>query len=128
MSTTQRVWIGRTLSALAALLLLFSAVMKLVGGEEVAAGFADLELSDSLRVPIGILELACAVVYLLPVTSVLGAVLLTGYLGGAILTHLRVGDPIVLPLVLGGVVWLGLYLREERLWPLLPLRKDRTTS
>ena len=119
----RRIWIGIVVSTLSGLVFVFSGGMKLVGGEEVAAGFEHLELRESLRLPIGILELACTVVYLVPATAGLGAVLLTGYLGGAILAHLRVGDPIVLPLVLGGLVWLGLYLREERLWPLLPLRK-----
>jgi hypothetical protein len=72
--------------------------------------------------PLAILELTCVIVYLVPPTSVLGAVLLTGYLGGAICTHWRVGDMFVVHIVLGLVIWLGIYLREPRLKALLPLR------
>jgi len=77
-----------------------------------------------MLVPLSILEFACAVVYLIPATSVLGAILLTGYLGGAICTHWRVGDPFVIQAVLGLFVWLGIYLREERLKALLPVRRS----
>ena len=116
------VWAGRVISGLAALVFAFSALMKFVGGPQLAEGMAHLQLPMHLVRPIGALELLCVVVYLVPQTAVLGAVLLTGYLGGAILTHLRVGDPFVVQVVLGGVVWFGLYLREPRLWALLPWR------
>jgi hypothetical protein len=116
---------GGVVSGLAAATLVFSAAMKLAGGEQVVAGMAHLGLPDHLIVPIAVLELACVALYLVPATSVLGAVLLTGYLGGAILAHLRVGDPVVVPALLGGVVWLGLYLRERKLHELLPLRRAR---
>jgi hypothetical protein len=76
-----------------------------------------------MRFPLAILEMTCVVVYLIPSTSVLGAVLLTGYLGGAICTHWRVGDPVYVHIVLGVLVWLGLYLCESRLSELVPLRK-----
>ncbi len=73
---------------------------------------------------IGLLELACVVVYAIPCTAVLGAVLLTGYLGGAIATHVRIGDPgLAAPLVLGILAWSGLYLRDERIRVLVPLRR-----
>lgn len=68
------------------------------------------------------LESVCLVLYLIPATSVLGAVLLTGYLGGAVATHLRAGESPALAAVVGALVWVGLYLREPRLWELLPLR------
>jgi hypothetical protein len=71
----------------------------------------------------GILEVTCVVIYLIPRTAILGAILLTGYLGGAIATHARVGDPFVIPLILGVVVWAGLYVRDERLRSLIPLRQ-----
>jgi hypothetical protein len=116
------VWTGRVISALVAFMFGMSAVMKFVGGTEVAQGMAHLGLRESLAVPLGILELACAVIYLIPVASILGAILLTGYIGGAIFAHLRVGDPVFIQLLLGGFIWLGLYLREERLWRLIPLR------
>jgi len=79
-------------------------------------------LSESLRIPLGILELFCVVVYAVAATSVIGAILLTGYIGGAIVTHLRIGEPVVFQIVLRLLVWLGLYLRESRLKPLIPLR------
>ena len=116
------VWAGRVISGLASLLFLVSAAMKLKGGPELAQGMAHLGLPDPMVVPLAILELSCTVIYLVPATSVLGAVLLTGYVGGAICTHWRVGDPFVVQIVLGLFVWLGLYLREGRLKELLPLR------
>jgi hypothetical protein len=72
--------------------------------------------------PLGILELSCVVIYLIPQTAVIGAILLTGYLGGAICSHWRVGDPVYTHIVLGILIWLGLWLREDRLKPLMPLR------
>ncbi len=124
MTTPNRktVWTGRVISVLATPLFLFSAYIKLKGGPELAQGFAHLGLPDSMAVPLGILEISCVAIYLIPRTSVLGAVLLSGYLGGAICTHWRVGDPFYVHVVLGLLVWLGLYLREDRLKALLPLR------
>ena len=117
------VWIGRGVSILASFPFLMSSIMKLKGGPEVLQGFGHLGLPESMRIPLAILELACVLIYLIPPTGVLGAVLLTGYLGGAICTHWRVGDPFMVQVVLGLVVWLGLYLREGRLRPLLPVRR-----
>ncbi len=117
------VWIGRGVSTLAAFPFLMSSIMKLKGGPEVLQGFGHLGLPESMRIPLAILELACVLIYLIPPTGVLGAVLLTGYLGGAICTHWRVGDPFMVQVVLGLVVWLGLYLREGRLRLLLPVRR-----
>ncbi len=117
------VWIGRVVSGLASLLFLFSAALKLKGGPELAKGLGHLGLPDSMIVPLSILEISCAVIYLIPATSILGAILLTGYLGGAICTHWRVGDPVYVHVVLGILIWLGLYLRESRLKALIPLRK-----
>jgi hypothetical protein len=117
------VWVGRVISVLASLLFLMSAFMKLKGGAELTQGMAHLGLPESLVKPLAILELSCVVIYLIPATSVLGAILLTGYLGGAICTHLRVGDPFIVQMALGVFVWLGLYLREDRLKALIPLRR-----
>jgi DoxX-like family len=117
------VWVGRVISVLVSLLFVMSALMKLKGGAEVAQGMAHLGLPESLRVPLAILELACALIYLIPAISVLGAILLTGYIGGAICTHWRVGDPVLIQTALGIFVWLGLYLRENRLRALIPLRR-----
>ena len=116
-------WTGRVISILVSLAFILSAGMKFVGGPQIAEGFAHLELKGRVPViPLGILELSCVVVYLIPPTSVLGAILLTGYIGGAMLTCWRVGDPVYVHVVLGILVWLGLWLREERLKALIPLR------
>jgi len=116
------VWVGRVISVLASLVFALSAFMKLKGGAELTQGMAHLGLPESLVVPLAMLEISCVVIYLVPATSVLGAILLTGYIGGAICTHLRVGDPYVVQIALGIFVWLGLYFRENRLKGLIPLR------
>jgi hypothetical protein len=117
------VWVGRVISVLASLLFALSAFMKLRGGAELAQGMAHLGFPESLVLPLAIVEIACVVTYMVPATSVLGAILLTGYIGGAICTHLRVGDPYFTQMALGMFVWLGLYLRERRLRELIPLRR-----
>jgi hypothetical protein len=117
------VWVGRVISILASLMFLLSAFLKLKDGPDVMKGIAHLGLLESMLVPLAILEISCVVIYLIPATSVFGAILLTGYIGGAICTHWRVGDPFVVQIVLGLLVWLGLYLRENRLRELIPLRK-----
>lgn len=118
------IWVGRILSGLVALPFVPSAVMKLTRHPEAVKGMAHLGLPESLIMPLGILELSCVVVYLIPRTSILGAILLTGYIGGAILTHLRIGEPVFLHITLGVLIWLGLYLRDPRLRELLPLKRD----
>jgi hypothetical protein len=118
------VWTGRVITVLVSLLFLFSAAMKFMGGAEVKEGMAHLGLPESMIIPLGILEAACTVIYLIPATSVLGALLLAGYIGGAICTHWRVGDPILGQVAIGLVIWLGIYLREPRLKALIPLRRS----
>jgi hypothetical protein len=118
------VWTGRVITVLVSLLFLFSAAMKFMGGAEVKEGVAHLGLPESMIIPLGILEAACTVIYLIPATSVLGALLLAGYIGGAICTHWRVGDPILGQVAIGLVIWLGIYLREPRLKALIPLRRS----
>lgn len=120
--STGALWAGRVVSALPALMLLSSGAMKLAKPPAVVDGFAHLGIPVRLIVGIAILEIACTVVYLIPQTAALGAVLLTGYLGGATLTHLRVGEPVYAPVVLGVLVWLGLFLRDRRVRAILPLR------
>ena len=117
------VWVSRVISGLASLLFLFSAFLKLKGGPELAQGMAHLGLPDRMVKPLAILEISCVVVYLIPQTAVLGAILLAGYVGGAICTHWRVGDAFFVQILLGIFVWLGIYLREPRLSALIPLRK-----
>ncbi len=116
-------WAGRILSALLVLMLLFSGVMKLVKPAPVVEEFVRLGYSENLALGIGIVEIVCAVIYAIPRTSVLGAILLTGYLGGATATHVRIGDPFVAPVILGVLVWGGLFFRDDRLRALLPLRR-----
>jgi DoxX-like family len=119
----KRLWAGRIISTLPVLLLLFSGVMKLMKPAPVVQGFARFGYPESLILSLGILELACTVVYVIPRTSVFGAILITGYLGGATATNVRVGDPLFfVPAILGVLVWGGLYLRDDRLCALIPLR------
>ena len=121
---TKAAWIGRGISVLPCIVIVFSAVTKLRGGPDLARRMAHLGLPESLLAPLAILELACVAVYLFPRTSVLGAVLLAGYLGGAILARVRVGDPWFFEALLGILLWLGLCLREPRLKALLPVRSS----
>lgn len=114
-------WIGRILSILIGLVFLFSATFKFIDGPQVKEGFAHLGLPERIMLPLGILELSCVVIYLIPATSILGAILLTGYLGGAILTHWRIGEPVYTQIILGILVWAALYLREDRLKTLIPI-------
>src|SRR4051794_39744534 len=76
--------------------------------------------------PLTIVESVCVIIYLIPQTSVLGAILLTGYLGGATATHVRASEPFFMPVIIGIIIWLGLFLREPRLRELVPLRRDTT--
>ena len=125
MASGKIVWVGRVISAVASVLFLMSAFLKLRGGPELAKGIAHLGIPEAMIVPLSILEISCVVIYLIPATAVLGAILLTGYIGGAICTHWRVGDPFFIQILLGMFVWLGLYLREDRLKALIPLRRPR---
>lgn len=116
-------WIGWIMSILPSLLLLFSATMKIVHPPQLDEGFAHMGIPVSHAMGLGLLELTCTLIYLIPRTAVIGAILLTGYLGGAIQTHLRVGDPFIAQFIFGVVLWGGLYLRDTRLRALIPLRK-----
>jgi DoxX-like protein len=115
-------WVGRAISALPAALLLFSASLKITSSPLMVDGLGKAGFSPGLVTAIGVLELACLAIYLVPPTAVLGALLLTGYLGGAVVTHLRVGQPLAMPVVIGVLVWAGLYLRDARVRAILPLR------
>jgi hypothetical protein len=117
------IWTGRLLSALPILLMLFSAAMKFSNSDAIVAAFTGKFGYPGGALPVlGAVELACVVIYAIPRTSVLGAILITGYLGGAVATHARIGDPFVVPLLLGIVAWAGLYLRDPTLRARIPLR------
>ena len=115
-------WSGWVFSGLMTAMLVMSAVMKLTVNPMAVDGFVKFGYSKSVIVPLGITELLCLILYLIPQTSVLGAILLTGYLGGAIATHLRVEEVFAAPAILGCFVWLGLFLRDERIRALIPIR------
>jgi ABC-type transport system involved in cytochrome c biogenesis permease component len=119
-------WTGRTMSALPTLFLFVDGVGKLVKPAPVVEGTLQLGYPESVILGLGIVLLTCTVLYVIPRTAVLGAILLTGYLGGAIATHVRVGNPlfshILFPVYIAVLIWGGLYLRDERLRALIPLR------
>ena len=121
-SSSKFLWAGRITSAIPVLALLASGLMKLSNSAQVVEGFAKFGYPQKLLLPIGLAEILCTIVYLIPRTSVLGAVLLTGYLGGATATHVRISDVFIPPVILGIMVWGGLYFRDSRLRALLPLR------
>ena len=105
------------------LMMSFSTILKLVQPEIVLKQFAGFEFGQDLIVPLAIAELACLVLYAIPRTSVLGAILVTGYMGGAVATHVRVHDLFINPLIHGLLAWGGLYFRDERIRALLPFRR-----
>jgi uncharacterized membrane protein YphA (DoxX/SURF4 family) len=116
-------WIGYILTTLPVLLLLFSSMGKFLKPEGMEANIAHLGWRMDQMTVLGIIEVACTALYLIPRTSIFGAIMVTAYLGGATATHVRIGDPFIIPVIVGISVWLGLYLREPRLWPLVPFRK-----
>lgn len=119
------------MSFIPALFLLLDGGMKLVKPDPVVKATTELGYSESVILPLGIVLLACTATYLLPRTAVLGAILLTGYLGGAVASHLRAGDDwfkVFFPVIFGALLWGGLVLRDERLCSLLPWRSDEMTK
>ena len=118
-------WAGRIISTLPALFLLLDGVMKLVKPKPVVDATVGLGYSESVILPLGIVLLICTILYSIPRTAILGAILLTGYLGGAVATHVRAGEglfPILFPVIFGVLLWGGLWLRDERLRAFIPLR------
>lgn len=121
-SSKAMLWAGRVLSAVPSLGLTMSAAMKLSQSEEFMAQWAHFGYPAAAARPVGAAELLGVVLYLFPKTSVLGLVWLTGYLGGAIATHVHAGEGFAAPAIVALMLWGGLYLREPRLRALLPLR------
>ena len=125
MQEKTRVLTGRVISAIPVVAMLFSAAGKLTGSPQmIAVMVGTLGFMQETLLLIAFLEITCVVLYAFPRTAVLGAVLMTGYLGGAIVAHVRVSDNVNLlaPLGLGILAWIGLYLRDGRVRALLPLR------
>jgi hypothetical protein len=117
------------LVALSALFLLLDAVVHWIVPSPVVEALNRLGYPLALSPTLAIIEVICLVVYLIPWTAPLGAILLTGYLGGAVATHLRVRDPIfdtIFPVLFGALVWAGLYLRDQRQRALIPFTKPRS--
>ena len=120
------VWAGRIVSGLLILFLTFDSVIKFVKPPTVTQTFASVGWPDRLALPLGIVLLLCTLLYAIPKTCVLGAILLTGYFGGAVATHTRVSDPlfshILFPVYLGVLLWGSLFLRDKRVRALIPLQ------
>ena len=118
------VWTSRVLTTLATLFLLFDAIGKVLRPAAVVQGTTQLGFPAAVILPLGIIQLICLALYLIPRTAVLGAILWTGYLGGAIATHVRVGDPlfshVLLPAYIAVLLWGALWLRDQRVRALIP--------
>jgi hypothetical protein len=117
------VWTGRVLSTLVTLPLAMSVIMKIKGGTQLEEGFAHLGLPMGMLSTLIVLEALAVILYAIPQTAVMGAIVLTGYMGGAICTHLRLGEPVVIQTLIPILAWLGLFLREPRLQSILPIRR-----
>jgi hypothetical protein len=121
-------WGGRIMSGLVALFLLFDGAVKVLKLPIAVEGTTQLGYPEYVVVGIGVVELVCLLFYLIPQTSIFGAILLTGYLGGAIATHVRVGSPlwshVLFPIYVAALVWGGLFLRSRRLRALIPVQRS----
>lgn len=115
-------WTGRVISAIPILMMLgLGLFMLLFQSNAVKEGMVKYGYPERAAVPILIVEIVCAAIYLVPQTAVLGAILLTAYLGGATATHVHAGEPFFFPVIFGLLVWLGLFLRDARVRALVPL-------
>ncbi len=124
-TSKKMLWTGRIISALPALFLLLDGIMKLIKPAPVVEATVRLGYPESVILGLGIVLIASTLLYLFPRTSILGAILLTGYLGGTVATHVRVSDnlfSVLFPVFFGLLIWGGLYLRDDRLRTLIPLR------
>src|SRR2546428_8342603 len=124
MNSKAALWTGRIISGFIVLFMLFDGGAKVVRFAPYVEGTVKAGFADSLVVPLGIVGLVCTILYAIPQTSILGAILLTAYYGGATATHVRLGQPFYFPIVFGILTWLALYLREPRLRKLIPVRTD----
>lgn len=125
-ASTTMMWTGRIVSGVAILFLLFDSVIKVLQLPPAVEATVRLGYGENLVLGIGLLQLACLAVYLVPRTSILGAILLTGYLGGAIATHVQNGSDmfsLVFPVLIGALIWAGLYIRDQHLRSIVPFRR-----
>jgi hypothetical protein len=112
---------GRIISTLIILFMIVDAFGHVMKFAPYVKGTVDVGYAESIIVPLGIVELLCTILYAIPRTTILGAILLTAYFGGATATHVRMGQPFYIPIVFGILVWLALYLRDSRLRTFIPL-------
>lgn len=126
-TSKSKLWTSYALSGIAVLFMIFDTGIKIIRESHAVEGTIQLGYTDSSVVTIGIIEAVCLVLYLIPRTSVFGMILFTGYLGGAVATHVRLGNPlfshILFSVYIAILLWGGLYLREQRLRELIPFRK-----
>lgn len=126
--SSKRIWAGRIISAIPVLFLLFDGTIHIMRTAPVVAGFAQAGFPISTAVPLGIIEIACIILYVIPRTSVLGAILLTGYLGGAVATNVRQQLPmlgyVLAPVYVAVFIWGGLWLRDDRIRALVPFTRS----
>jgi hypothetical protein len=123
-ASNKLLWTGRVLSILSVLFILFDSVLHLLKPAPVVQAFTQLELPLRLSITIGLIQLICLILYVIPRSAVLGAVLLTGYFGGAIAIQMRVGSPLfecIFPIIIGILFWTGLLLRNHRLRAIFPI-------
>ncbi len=122
-----KLWTSYALSGIAVLFLIFDTGIKIMRESHAVEGTVQLGYPDSAVVTLGIIEAVCLILYLIPRTSIFGMILMTGYLGGAVATHVRLGNPlfshILFSVYIAILLWGGLYLREQRLRELIPFRK-----
>ncbi len=124
-------WTGRVLSGLATAFLLFDGAAKVMKLAPVLEASTRLDIPERVIPGLGIVLIACTLLYAIPPTAILGAIFVTGYLGGAVWTHVRMGGevfPMVFPFIFATILWGGLYLREPRLRELVPVRRRRSAS
>ncbi|HET9742771.1 MAG TPA: DoxX family protein [Terriglobales bacterium] len=116
-------WTGRVLSALPVLLMVATALFGFLNPAVATAGLEKYGYPAHVAMKLCALELICAILYAIPQTAVFGAIMVTAYFGAAVATHVRVGEPFYIPVIVAIVMWIGLYLRDQRLQALVPLRK-----
>lgn len=123
-----KLWTSYILSGIAVLFMIFDTGIKVIRESHAVEGTIQLGYPDSAVVTLGIIEAVCLALYLIPRTSIFGMILMTGYLGGAVATHVRLGNPlfshILFSVYIAILLWGGLYLREPRLRELIPFRKN----